>query len=142
MARIRLLPSLAGAAKRSRAAAAKGRRRAGRHSYGVAGWAAHSYGVAEAAGMWRRRRGRDGSLQQASSHFAGSDFLFAVYRREQFGLHFFWFDHSVAPHHFATFFRPFFLHVFRSLNGVQPFADGAEAKSTGNHSDEFASRQP
>ena len=27
-------------------------------------------------------------------------------------------------------------------HGVQPFGDGAEAKSTGNHSDEFASRQP
>ena len=132
VARLRLLPSLAGAAKRSRAAAAKGRRRAWqrrrRAGRRLCGGSGGGDGGGGAAG--------GGSTQQASSHFAGSDFfLFAVDENNLACIS----SGSTGCTISTTFFRPFFLHVFRSLNGVQPFGDGAEAKSTGNHSDEFAS---
>ena len=69
-----------------------------------------------------------GSLQQASLHFAESDFF--LFAEEHDLVHFFWFDWL---HHFVALFWSFFLHVFVSLSAVQSFGDGAEAKSTGNH---------
>ena len=75
----------------------------------------------------------EGGPQQASLQFAESDFFFFLVV-EHNPMHFcFLFG---GMHHFVTFFRSHFLHVFLSflsLSAVQFFGDGAEAKSTGNH---------
>ena len=60
-----------------------------------------------------------GILQQASLHFAGSDFFLCVHSLVHF---FFW----LPPRHaLTTFFRSLFLHVLLSLSAVQSFGDGA-----------------
>ena len=90
-------------------------------------------GLGGGSGGGEGEGGGEGSPQQASLQFAESDFFFFVVV-EHNPMHFcFLFG---GMHHFVTFFRSHFLHVFLSflsLSAVQFFGDGAEAKSTGNH---------